>query len=102
MSKLSALHLILTSALPAPPTLFSIGAPCFRVPPRTGPRKTGVMGRRETRVDDKPHVVYISKTTLRVMIEVQSLAHLLGDRDLILTTHRVSPLYVTLEKGFEE
>ena len=59
MSKLSALHLILTSALPAPPTLFSIGAPCFRVPPRTGPRKTGVMGRRETRVDDKPHVVYI-------------------------------------------
>ena len=66
MSKLSALHLILTSVLPAPPTLFSIGAPCFRVPPRTGPRKTGVMGRRETRVDDKPHVVYISKTTLRV------------------------------------
>ena len=57
---------------------------------------------RGTRVDDKPHVVYTSKTTLRVMIEVQSLAHLLGDRDLILATHRVSPLYVTLEKGFEE
>ena len=36
-----------------------------------------------------------------LMIEVQSLAHLLGDRDLILVTHRVSSLYVNWRRDLK-